>query len=497
MYCKEKWDLDTALHNGTVTALELGGRGSHNKLYDPDKEKEFIKIKKIRQKYDKELKKKHDFLNFVNELDNVPDVPYQPSVLVDSIASTLQDSTSMFEGGGEESKEAEPSMLTSSQSCAAVESVAKQIIKAPELVLDRGPFLDLTRPKSPWGRGPTDNYSIPKPKDHLLPSQRIEQFLKPGSKVPVAKDFVFSKKKGSKKTGDFPLEEQKANHSGIKKKNSSRKKIKAEGDDDSDLMHADTTPALSAEMKAVTANLLSGEVVVDNTRKAPQAMPVIYCGPDWENHYKNRKKISTESTEIEITKTAVPSVEEYINSLRNRSDFEFENKRTYKRVSPTRKDEERTAEEGSNAVSDGVTSSAVEKRNSSPRGEDISAITDGSASPTVENKNSPPREVDNSERDRMLSPGDKNEIKDNLNSLDDEVYVKQGDDEDDVEASNSEFDRQQLIDMESEELFRENQDIPDDEQSFDDARGSSASPHNRDTDDEVERYDSTIPYGDD
>lgn len=452
MYCKEKWDLDTAIYNGAITHSELGGRGSSNYLYDPDKEKEFIKIKKMRKKYDRELQKKQDYANFVNELDAIPDVPYQPSVLVSSIESALNTSYLMKNNGLNEVPT--QATLSATHSCATVESVAKQIIKAPELVLDRGPFFDLSRPKSPWGRGPTDNFSVPRSKEQaqLLPSEKLAQFLPQNSNVPVAKDFVFAKNKGTKKVGDFPLDNRDTAASTIEK---SKKKVKSfnkkgqsgDPEDDYDLLHADTTPALSEEMNAMAANLLSGEIVVDNTRRIPDSIPVIYCGSDWEKYYKNKKKVSARNAEVEIFKAAVPSVSEYIDSLRNRSDFEFENKHTYKKKGEN-------AERVDTARSHGQTGKAGVKKSAFDQGATESCLTPlGDAGGAENNSDAAHPELNR----RQYIENDQAAPDDNLEDLvSDDVY----------------------------------------ERSIDDDRGSTPTRHQDDAEDGEEKYDSTIRYGD-
>lgn len=512
IFCKEKWDLDTAIYNGVVNHSDLGGRGSHNYRYDPDKEKEFIKIRRLRKKYEQELQKKHDYVDFVNELDTVPDVPYQPAVLASSIDAALN-AASMSYGERQDTDGIEETptyaTLSSSQSCATVENVAKQIIKAPELVLDRGPFLDVTKPKSPWGRGPSDNFSVPKPKEPLLPSEKLKQFLPPNSNVPLAKDFVFSKKKGTKKTGDFPIEEEKSSPSATKKKTKSKKKKHAE-DDVSDVLNVDTTPALSAEMDAVAANLLSGDVVVDNTRKAPASIPVIYCGPDWEKHYKDKKKVSTRNTEVEITKASVPSVAEYIESLRNRSDFEFENRHTYKKVArDTTQAKTSGNREASHApVNNRETRSESERKEATELAESKEGAGDEKISEQKE------AGLDGSERDSKIVAdseakgalgGEQKHSADDVRQEEDNLIppgtAESGgmreEKEGGLELSQSELNRQQLIEEAELENYEAEQPTDDDyaEESQNDDRGSSASP-TRHRADEEEKYDTTIRYDD-
>ena len=328
MYCKEKWDLDTALFNGIITHSELGGRSEAaisfggrdpgNNFYDPAQEAEFIKLKREWKAKEKNLDKKNNYVDFTNKLAKVPHIPYRPEFLTSSIGNTI--STSMFDS------------RNVGETCASIEHIASSHIKGEIVESIRGPYLDTKPPKSPW----MIQRRIPEEPIELLKANRGPGQLLPSEKVASYYKHVLDT------TGELPIEiklkespeRNKSPNSASSKKKEARlvpinkKKEVSMKLEDEDISAVDTAPMLSEEMNSTAKKLLTNQNedeklfdkwTVSNITDIPP-MPVTYCGPSWNAQYK--KKPSRNVQEID---KMIPTVTDYINSLRDRVDFDYNN----------------------------------------------------------------------------------------------------------------------------------------------------------------------------
>jgi hypothetical protein len=297
LYCKEKHDLDRALLVGEILHSELGGRDLKSHLYDPDQEAEFIKVKRLRRKMEKEMEKRENERSFVRELRGVPKVTYHPEALKQRLVGVLPPP------GAEDPN---PSATT-----AAVVSVTKDMTR--NLTVEtRGPYLDTSKPPSPTYKSPRAraNDEVTITKAPLQPNEMAsyvrEKVVPTGSKVLK----ITHKSQAPKQLDPLKSAQGKLKVSDLDRK----EEVEYE-----EWRLVDTAPRPSKDMRKAEKELLRTEArPIATCKPVPmQHMPAIYGGPDWSQNLHD-------SLRVVAPATSLPPASVYIASLESQRGYNVE-----------------------------------------------------------------------------------------------------------------------------------------------------------------------------
>lgn len=294
LYCKEKHELDRALLVGEILHSELGGREAKSHLYDPDQEAEFIKVKRLRRRMDKEIEKRENERSFVRELRGVPQVTYHPEALKQRLNEVLPPS------GAEDPHP--------SQTTAAVVTATKEMVQSLT-IQTRGPYLDTSKPPSPTYKSPraraNDEVTITQaPMQPNAMANYVRQKVVPtGSKVLK----VTHKSQSPKRLDPLKSSQGKLKVSDLDAKS----EVALE-----EWKMVDTAPHVPREMRRAEKELMATQSrPIATVKPVPmQHLPAIYGGPDWSEHLHDSLRVVQPAS-------SVPSASDYIASLKSQESY--------------------------------------------------------------------------------------------------------------------------------------------------------------------------------